>query len=94
VEKIELMHSIYGTKEKCICWDCHFCHWKLAGKGENKRVDYIWCEVYGINKENMNDTAWKWKYPACGYYNVCHDAPKKNIWKLANKELVEQVKLF
>ena len=91
-EKIELMYQIYGRgPEKAICWNCHFCHWKIEGKGENKRVAYRWCEVYGLNKENISETDWKWKYPACGYYNISHNPPKKNIYKLAKAEKRDSV---
>ena len=93
-EKIELMHQIYGKKEgNYICWNCHFCHWKIEGKGEDKHMGYKWCEVYGINKDNVLDTEWSLKYPACGYFNVCKDAPTKNVWKIAKRE-VNQISLF
>ena len=85
MDKIELMHSIYGKCERCVCWDCHFCHWKIAGSGDNKRIDTVWCEIYGINRENITETEWKFKYPACGIYNLDHYPPRRQIWKLAKK---------
>ena len=56
MEKIDLMHSIYGKRENGVCCDCHFCHWKIAGKGESRYIASIWCEVYGINKQNIAET--------------------------------------
>ena len=89
---IDLMHSIYGKREKGVCWDCHFCHWKIAGKGENKHIETIWCEVYGINKQNITETEWKFNNPACGIYNLCKDPPHRQIWKMAKNN--QQLSLF
>ena len=94
-EKIERMHQVYGIgPEKAICWNCHFCHWKIEGKGDDRRVAYRWCEVYGLNKKNISETDWQWKYPACGYYNICKDPPIRNIYKRGRSDDTEQLSLF
>lgn len=94
MEKIERMHEVYGKgPEKAICWDCHFCHWKVDGTGEDRHVAYRWCEAYGLNKEDVTETDWKWEYPACGYYNIAKDPPVKNIYK-RKQSGIEQMTLF
>ncbi len=95
MEKIDLMHAVYGKgPEKAICWNCHFCHWKISGTGEHKYVSARWCEIYGINKKDTSETEWDWHYPACGIYNLCKYPPKKNLWKQANSQIAEQATLF
>ena len=80
-EKIELMHQVYGKKDDGYCCrNCHFFHWKIEGKGKDAHQAYRWCEVYGLNKDDVTETDWKWGYPACGYYNITKNPPKKNIW--------------
>ena len=94
MEKIDLMHAMFGKKPG-ICWNCHFVHWKIEGKGDEKRIAYRWCEVYGLNRDNIAETDWTLKYPACGLYNLCENPPKRNIWKLAKKgEAAGQLSLF
>ena len=92
VEKIELMHSVYGKRENGVCWDCHFCHWKIAGKGESRYIASKWCEIYGINKQNIAETEWRFKNPACGIYNLDHEPPHRQIWKMAKN--TQQLSLF
>lgn len=85
MEKHELMRSMFGEHQG-QCWDCHFCHWKIEGKGDNRRLGYVWCEVYGIDKEDIAQTAWSRQYPACGLYNLCQDPPRKQIYKYVKKD--------
>ena len=98
MEKIELMHSIYGKGEpgyRCGSDNCHFFHWKIEGDGAKRHQAYRWCEVYGLNRDDVTETDWKWDYPTCGCFNACYNPPKKNIYKLAKKDgLCEQQTLF
>lgn len=88
---IEIMHALYGecpvnhTGNPCRCGDCHFFHWKIEGKGENRRQVYRWCEIYGLNKANLNETDWKWEYRACRQYNRCENPKEKNLYRKVNE---------
>ena len=94
MEKIELMHSVYGKREYGKCFDCHFCHWKIIKIGDEKKMGPVWCEVYGRDKTNTLDTQWSVSFPACGIFNLSHDPKKRNIYKLANSDAGEQLSLF
>lgn len=98
MEKVELMHRIYGKGEpgyKCGINGCHFFHWKIEGDGAERHQAYRWCEVYGLNQDDVTETDWEWGYQACGCFNACETPPKKNIYKLAKKDgFCEQQTLF
>ena len=97
MEKYELMHSMFG---ECNgqCWDCHFCHWNIESNGKNKSLGYVWCEIYGIDKNNTSSTRWCRKFPACGLLNLDHYPKNKNIFKYAKQEKevdeIGQLRLF
>lgn len=87
---IYVMHETYGKSPEhdgkhARCGECHFFHWKIEGKKENRYQAYRWCEVYGLNKKDVMSTDWKWDHWACGWYNQCRDAPQKNLYKKVGK---------
>ena len=82
MKPIEIMHALYGPcPVDNPCGTCHFFHWKVDGKCENRRQVYRWCEIYGLNKANVTETDWDWNYVACRQYNRCENPKEKNLYR-------------
>lgn len=83
---LEVMHETFGeypeeNGKKVLCSHCHFFHWKIEGKKENRHQAYRWCEIYGLNKKDVTATDWHWTDTACGWFNECKYPDKKNLYK-------------
>ena len=63
VNKIDLMHRIYGRRAEENCDSCsHMARYRYHDKY------YYKCEIYGVTNSEASD--WRCKYVACGLYNA------------------------
>lgn len=63
LKKLEIMHSLYGRRDREVCRRCkHFCKLRPGKKNLYK------CRVYGITQSEATD--WRLSYKACGMFNM------------------------